>query len=716
MKPFTRIIILVFVLFVQQTLYAQDKLFTIEDASGMNEALRPKTLQNLQWRANSDLFAWIAANSLLSGNVMDEKRDTLLKLEVLNPLVINAGGDTLKRFPSVTWIEADKFMFITKNKLFVFDLITKEIKKVNDYDEKGENRDIDPTTFAVAFTRENNLFIALNGEEIRVTGDENKGIVNGLTVHRNEFGIYKGTFWSPKGNYLAFYRMDETMVTDYPLVDIESRPAEVKSTKYPMAGMTSHQVTVGVLNPQTNEKIFLKTGEPVDQYLTNITWSPDEKFIYIAVLNRDQNHLKLNRYNVVTGDLDKTLFEESDKEYVEPLHGLYFLQSNPGQFLWFSQRDGHNQLFLYDTDGNLIKQVTQGAWDVSELLGTDPKGQKVFYISNQENPVEQHIYSVDLNTSRSSRLSSVKGTHNAQLSSDGKYVIDTYSSLSSKISLEYALIDEKGKVKQILLQNSNPLKEYKLGETTIFTIKSKGGDDLYCRMIKPVDFDPAKKYPVIVYVYGGPHSQLVTDSWLGAAGLFLNYLAQQGFVVFTLDNRGTTNRGIDFEQATFRQLGVVEADDQMQGIIYLKTLSFVDSDRIGVTGWSYGGFMTINLMLRYPDVFRAGCCGGPVTDWKYYEVMYGERYMDTPLDNPKGYEETSLLNKAGNLKGKLLIIHGTIDPTVVWQNSLQFLKSCIDAGVQVDYFVYPGHEHGVGGKDRVHLNKKMAEYLIENLK
>jgi dipeptidyl-peptidase-4 len=716
MKPVSRILILVFILFIQQALYAQNKLLTIEEASGTNPALRPKSLQNLQWRGESNQFAWISNNCLVSGNVIDENRDTILKLDELKSLVLKTAGDTLKRFPSLTWLEANKFMFTFKNKLYVFDLNTKEIKKVNEFDEKGENRDIDPNTYAVAFTRENNLFIAIDGNEFKVTDDENKGIVNGQSVHRNEFGIYKGTFWSPKGNWLAFYRMDETMVTDYPLVDIEPRPAEVKNTKYPMAGMTSHEVTVYIFNPKTKGKVLLKTGEPADQYLTNITWSPDEKYIYIAVLNRDQNHLKLNKFDAITGDLEKTLFEEFDTEYVEPLHGPYFLQNNPGQFLWFSQRDGNNHLYLYDADGNLLKQVTRGAWDVIDVLGTDPKGQKVFYISNQENPVEQHIYSIDLKTGRSIKLSIVKGTHNAQFSRDYKYIIDTYSSLSSKITLESAITDEKGKVRQILLQNSDPLKDYKMGETTIFSIKSSGGDDLYYRMIKPVDFNPLKKYPVIVYIYGGPHSQLITDSWLGASGLFLNYLAQQGFVVFTLDNRGTANRGMAFEQATFRHLGVVEAEDQMQGINYLKTLSYVDTSRIGVTGWSYGGFMTINLMLRYPDVFKVGCCGGPVTDWKYYEVMYGERYMDTPQDNLKGYEETSLLNKAGNLKGKLLIIHGTMDPTVVWQNSLQFLKSCIDAGVQVDYFVYPGHEHGVGGKDRVHVNRKMADFLIENLR
>jgi dipeptidyl-peptidase-4 len=715
MKTFTSSCIFLFALILQPSLHAQDKLLTLEDISGMNRDVFPARLQNIQWRGESNLFTWIAGDCLVSGTVSNETRDTILRFEELKNRTLIEGGDTLKRFPSVSWLDADKFYFDTKNKVYTCDLNSREVRMVNGYNEKAQNTDIEPHTFAIAYTIENNLFITLNGEEIKVTNDEDKGIVNGQEVSRNEFGINKGTFWSPDGHYLAFYRMDETGVTNYPLVDIDVRPAGVKDIKYPMAGMTSQKVTVGIFNPVTKEKIFLQTGEPSDQYLTNITWSPDERYIFIAVLNRDQNHVKLNQYDVSTGTFIKTLFEETDKDYVEPLHGLYFLHANPNRFLWFSEKDRHNHLYLYDTDGHLIKQVTRGPWDVLDLLGTDPADRKVYYISNEERPVEQHIYSIDLKTGKTVKISSVSGTHNALLSNDGRYVIDECSSLSSHITHEYILADEKGIIKQTLLANKDPLKDYNLEETTIFTIKDDQGDDLYGRLIKPTDFDPAKKYPVLIYVYGGPHSQLVTDSWLGGAGLFLNYMAEHGYVVFTLDNRGTSNRGMDFEQAIFRHLGVVEAEDQMQGIRYLKTLPFIDTTRIGVTGWSYGGFMTINMMLRYPGVFKAGCCGGPVTDWKYYEVMYGERYMDTPQDNPEGYEESSLLNKAGNLTGKLLIIHGTMDPTVVWQNSLMFIKRCIQAGVQVDYFVYPDQEHGIGGKDRLHLNTKMIGYFLDNL-
>ncbi|HNS18201.1 MAG TPA: DPP IV N-terminal domain-containing protein [Bacteroidales bacterium] len=707
--------ILTLILFLQFVAFGQTKLLTVEDASGMNRALFPKTLRNLQWKGTSDYFTYIDNNSLLSGHVSSESRETILTLAKLNSLLKNLDSDTLKQFPSVTWLSSDKFMFSLQQRIFTFEPDTGSLVKVNAYPDKAANIDMDQNTLSVAYTLENNLYIAIDNQQIKVTNDHDKGIINGQAVHRNEFGINQGTFWSPKGNYLAFYRMDETMVTDYPLVNIASRPAELKNIKYPMAGMTSHQVTVGVFDPRTKETVFMKTGDPKEQYLTCVTWSPDEQSVYIALLNRDQNHLKLNQYDAQTGAFIQTLLEETDKEYVEPEHPLYFLNSRPDRFIWFSERDGYSHLYLYSTDGILIRQITDGSWNVSEFLGTDPSDEKVFYLSNELSPVQQHIYSKDLTSDVTRKYSKLKGTHSAILNKSGQYLIDINSSWSEHIANEYDLINNKGRIVQVLQDNSDPLKEYKLGETTVFTIRGRHSDDLYCRMIKPIDFDPSKKYPVFLYVYGGPHSQLVTDSWLAGAGLFLNYMAQQGYVVFTLDNRGTDNRGMSFEQAIFRNLGAAEVEDQMSGVEYLVTLDFVDPSRIGVNGWSYGGFMTISMMLRHPEAFKAGVCGGPVTDWKYYEVMYGERYMDTPETNPEGYRASSLLDMAGNLKGKLLLIHGTEDPTVVWQQSLDFIDQSVKAGVDVDYFVYPGHGHGVGGKDRVHLNQKIIDYFKENL-
>jgi dipeptidyl-peptidase-4 len=584
---------------------------------------------------------------------------------------------------------------------------------LNSYPEEAENVQASEKDSLLAYTIDNNLFISISGKQIQVTDDTDPGIVNGQTVHRNEFGISGGIFWSPTGQDLAYYRKDETMVSEYPIVSIDERIAEVRPVRYPMAGMTSEQVRLMVYHLKDGSTTTVKTGETADQYLTSVTWGPEGKDIYIALLNRDQNHLVLNRYDAATGDLIKTLFEEKDPEYVEPLFPLHFVPSVPNLFVWFSERDGYQHLYLYNTEGQMIRQLTQGEWVVHELTGFDPNGTKAFFLATKNSPLNQDLFSVDLKNGRITPLSLKPGTHRPVMNPSGKYFLDNFS--DTAVCREYRVVDEKGRVLQVLHSSKDPMDNFETGRLRIFTLQAEDGTDLYCSMILPSGFDPAKKYPVIDYVYGGPHAQLVTNTWNGGASLFMYYMAEQGYIIFTLDNRGSDNRGRDFEQAVFRHLGTLETQDQMTGINYLKTLPFVDPERIGVHGWSYGGFMTISMMLKQPDVFKAGVCGGPVCDWKYNEVMYGERYMDTPEANPDGYKEASLLEQAANLEGDLLIIHGTSDDVVVWQHSLQMMKRFIEEGKLVDYFVYPGHGHGVGGKDRVHLNRKIEKYFLDHL-
>jgi dipeptidyl-peptidase-4 len=712
---------LLLVLLLPLLTFSQGRILTIEEASYMNPKLNAATLSQLQWRPGINLFVYVGNSCLIQGKPTENSRDTLIRLPELNILLKTYLPDTLKRFPVISFLSADIFSFTSGGRLLQYNLLKKNVTLVNSWDEKAENTDIGPTGRFVAYTRNNNLFIAINGKETAVTNEKNPGIVYGSNrVHRNEWGIEKGTFWAPDGKSLAFYRMDETMVTDYPLVDITPRIASVNPVKYPMAGMTSHQVTVGIFNANSGKTIYLQTDSPpgIDsalrvEYLTNVTWSPDSKMLYIATLNRDQNYMQLNKYDAATGIFIKTLFAEKNDTYVEPLHGPEFLKGDDEKFIWESRRDGYNHLYLYNTEGNLIRQITKGPWEVTEFVKTDGTSSKAWFLCNKDNPLDRQLYLADLKTGNISPLTTVAGTHATKISGDGKFVIDQNSSLTLARQIE--LLDSRGKPVQILLANDNPLKDIRLGETSVFTIKNEDNTDLYCRLIKPADFDPLKKYPVIVYVYGGPHSQLITNSWLGGAGLFLNYLADLGYVVFTLDNRGTSNRGRDFEQAIFRNLGTKEVSDQMAGVKYLKSLSFVDSTRFGINGWSYGGFMTISMFLKHPGTFKAAVCGGPVTDWKYYEVMYGERYMDMPQTNPEGYKNACLLNYVKNLQGKLLIIHDDQDGTVVPQNSLTFLKRCVDENKQVDFFLYPGHEHNVRGKDRVHLNQKMVQYFQENL-
>jgi dipeptidyl-peptidase-4 len=704
-KSFTLIIIL-----LPLALFSQKKL-TIEEASG--RSVFPPSLRNLQWLGESNRFTYVEKNTVLVRRVDQTSADTIIRLREFNDMLRSSGIDTVAGIPSFTWLDESTMSFTAKNKIFKADLKTMTASLVNSYPEDAENMDPAQDGKRIAYTVKNNLFIADAGTQVQVTTDENPGIVNGQTVHRNEFGIFKGTFWSPSGNYLAYYRKDETMVTDYPLVNTDARIAEVENTKYPMAGMTSEQVTLVIYKVSDGSYTAVKTGEPADQYLTSVTWSPDEKYIYTGILNRGQNHLRLNKYDAATGAFIQTLFEEKSDKYVEPEHPLYFPESNPEQFIWFSERDGYQHLYLYSADGTLLKQLTSGEWVVTSLLGTDPKGTKAFFLATKNSPLNEDIFSVDLKTGKIMPLSLNTGVHNPVLSPDGKYLLDIHSDTS--VYREYGVTDTKGKVLQVISRLDDPLDNYTKCESHIFRLRATDSTELYSQIILPPDFRPEQKYPVIVYVYGGPHAQLVNNTWLGGASLFNYYMAQQGFIIFTLDNRGSANRGRDFEQAVFRRLGTVEISDQMTGVNYLKSLPYVDADRIGVTGWSYGGFMTISLMLREPGVFKAGVCGGPVTDWKYYEVMYGERYMDTPEENPEGYKEASLLERAGSLEGDLLIIHGTSDPTVVWQQSLALLKRFIEEGKLVDYFVYPGHGHGVGGKDRIHLNRTIEKYFMDHL-
>lgn len=697
--------------------FSQNKLFTIEDVIfGTSRKAQP--FRQLTWIPNSENYSWIDGQGdnqvMVYSKIKSNKIDTLLIVKEINEKIKSLNDKPINFF-SPEWISKNEITFWNGVNFYTYNTTSKILQKTNAINENANEKFVAPNHKFIAYTISNNLFFSKDiGNELQITFDKDTNIVNGQAVHRNEFGINKGIFWSPKSNYIAFYRMDQTMVTDYPLVEITPTPAKLKNIKYPMAGQASHQVTIGIYNVNNGITTWLKTGEPLDQYLTCLTWQPDEKYFYVAHLNRDQNHMQLKKYDVATGELVKILFEEKNDKYVEPENELIFLPNSNDKFLWFSQRDGFNHLYLYDTDGNLIKQVTKGNWVVTQFNGFDDKGKNIFITSTKESPIERHYYKVNLKSGEITKLTKEIGTHTVASNYNNKYFIDSYSNVTTPRVVN--VINSKGELIQNILTSENPFKEYKMPETKIFTIKNDEGIDLYCRMILPTDFDSTKKYPVIVYVYGGPHAQEVNNVFgMGRYFTWFYLMAQKGFIVFTLDNRGSANRGLEFEQATFRRLGTIEIKDQMTGVNYLKSLKYVDENRFGVYGWSYGGFMTTSLMLRTNNTFKVGACGGAVIDWKYYEVMYGERYMDTPQTNPDGYKESSLLNYVQNLNGKLLLVHGTMDPTVVWQNTLAFVKKAQELNKPLDYFPYVGHGHGVTGKDAIHLYNKITNYFWDNL-
>jgi dipeptidyl-peptidase 4 len=709
-----KLIFQILILFITVSAFAQQKELSLEDAVLKRfTTLGPERLPDLQWVKNTSMVSWQSKDR---DKIMIRKPGTRAPIQEVSLTEINSALSLeLKKTPSINWLGSGNFYFKNKGIFYTYSISSKTGKTLLTLPESTANVDYHAESNHAAFTRDNNLFVIDGaGKEHAVTSFNDPNIVSGQEIARQEFGISKGTFWSPKGNLLAFYQKDESDVADYPLLDITTTPGSLKTIKYPMAGQKSQYAKVGIYDVKTDKFIYLKIDGPKDQYLTNLGWGPEERFVYIAVVNRDQNHMRLNKYDISNGNLVKTLFEEKHAKYVEPENPVWFLPTIPNEFYWMSERDGFMHVYHYNTDGELLGQVTKGNWVVLEILGFDEKGKNLIVKGTDESGLNTYAYAVNLKKGDITQIPTKAGKHSFQLSSDGKNLIDSWSNLKTPSVVD--VINLKGKKIENLLTSANPLKDVKIGTTELLDIKAKDGTTLHARMIKPSDFDPSKKYKVLVYVYGGPHAQMVSNRWLAGAPLWMHYMAEKGYIIFTVDNRGSSNRGFEFENVIHRQLGVLEMEDQLAGVDYLQSLPYVDRNKMAVHGWSYGGFMTTSLMLRHPGTFEVGVAGGPVTDWKYYEVMYGERYMDRPEENPEGYKKARVLNYVKNLKGNLLLIHGTSDPVVVMQHNLALVKAFVDEGIQVDFFPYPMHPHNVRGKDRVHLMTKVLDYIDENLK
>ncbi|MEY2829819.1 MAG: hypothetical protein RIQ33_1677, partial [Bacteroidota bacterium] len=658
-------------------LLAQNKKLTIEDCVLKGKtSLAPEKLSQPIWVENKSILFYTrkinGADKLVKYDWKKKPTTIVWSLSKLNEAFRRKKLDTLKKIPVILKATSEYFQFINVNSLIRYDYKKDSIILDFFIDESAENIDVSKISNNIAYVSKNNLFIKpFNGKLQTITTDGGYEVVYGKSVHRDEYGISKGTFWSPKGDMLAFYKMDQSMVADYPIIDLENKPAKEHKIKYPMAGEKSHEVSIGVYNTINQKLVYLNILGPADQYLTNIAWSNDQKHIYVVVINRKTNHLWLNEYDAASGSYNKTILEEENNIWVEPTNPVQFLPNSNSTFVWQSQRTGHNHLYLYDVNGELIKTLTHGDWDVISVAGTTSIKNKLFFTATTTSPLDQQICSIDLNGfSNYQQISHESGIHTILLNEQSGDYLDMFGSHSiPRISSIY---DKKGKLRSNILLADNPLKDYKLGATKIISLKAEDNTILFARMILPPNFDSTKKYPSITYVYNGPHVQLINNSWLNGADLWLYYLAQEGFVVFTVDGRGSGNRGFDFEKIIHRQLGTAEIADQIKGNNYLRGLKFIDTARLGIHGWSYGGFMTTSLMTRTPGKYKVGVCGGPVIDWSFYEVMYTERYMDTPNENPEGFKKNNLLNYVDNLSGKLLIIHGTSDDVVVWQHSLLY--------------------------------------------
>jgi len=699
------------------TMSAQDKLFTLEDLNfgGTNYAnLRPQTMWLTWW---GEKLVQTDVEECYTIDTKTGKKTKLFTLDEVNTWAGSNDETYVRHLMNATFPYPDKPLVMLGNMKAMI-LLDFNAKKIVWQDSIAGQQAYDwsAASRATTWVEDNQLYVVDGqGKKHQLSTDGSREIVYGQSVHRNEFGIKKGTFWSPDGQRLAFYRMDQSMVTDYPQVNVFPRSATYEPDKYPMAGMTSHKVTVGVFDLKSGKTVYLQAGDPTDRYFTNIAWSPDSKTIYMFELNRKQNDCRLVSYDATTGEKIAELNRETSPKYVEPQNPIVFLPWDAQKFLMQSEKDGYNHLYLMDKSGKQLKQLTKGEWVVMEVLGFNQKDKTVIIASNELNPLQRNIWAVNIANGKRTLLDNGKGVHRASLSASGALMTDQRQEPTVPNVIELNNTHKPSPI--TLLKASDPWKEYQQPIYENGSIKAADGTtNLYYRMVKPHDFDATKKYPTVVYVYGGPHAHNVDASWHWASRSWETYMAQKGYIVFILDNRGSENRGRDFEQATWHQLGQIEMQDQMKGVDYLRTLPYIDMNRLGVHGWSFGGFMTISLMTNYPDVFKVAVAGGPVIDWKWYEVMYGERYMGTPQDNPEGYAKSSLIDKAKNLKGKLQIITGYNDNTVVPQHCLSFLDACVKAGTQPDFFAYPGEEHNMMGHASVHLHERITQYFEDYLK
>ncbi|MFM6933980.1 MAG: DPP IV N-terminal domain-containing protein, partial [Flavobacteriales bacterium] len=667
-------LILPFILFLTPLAFSQKKEMTVKESVLLQRSVSPDRINNFLWMNDNDYTTCSKDyRTMFKSAVSSDQSSELLTIEEVNKTLHTEYAN----FFGAEWLNETTLLLNDGQTVATYNIQSKlgELRKKPI--QNAANQSYHAASNQLAYTIDNNLYI--DGRAI--TKNVDKNIVSGQSIARNEFGISGGIFWSNSGAILAFYQKDETDVHNYPLLDINQTPGTLMSIKYPMAGQKSEKPRVGIYQVKSKKTFYISPRGAADDYFTNLAITPDEQFIVVAEVNRDQNHMWLNVYSTKTGKFVKTLFEEKNEKWIEPEHPVFFPNNTSNHFVWISERDGFNNLYYYDFNGQLIQQLSSHQFVVKDILCASPDGQQLYYSATGPNPTNTLIYRCDLKGT-TELMTKEEGTHSFMLSTKGTYFLDTYSSLS--VPFKGMIWTNNGKMAKLIMLSKDKLDDYNVGKTEIGSIKGKDGSDLYYRMIKPSNFDPSKKYPVLVYVYGGPHAQMVTNSWLAGANLWMHWMANQGYIIFTLDNRGSGERGFAFESQIHRQLGTVEMEDQLSGVDFLKSLNYVDQNRLAVHGWSFGGFMTTSLMLRQAGVFQVGVAGGPVTDWKYYEIMYGERYMDRPEQNKSGYDANSLLNYTKNLKGDLLLIHGSIDDVVVMQHNEALLKSFIENGIQVD--------------------------------
>ncbi len=609
------------------------------------------------------------------------------------------------------------YRWSSKSNYYIWDI---EKQKLATLSENGKQQlaDFSPDGNKVAFVRENNLFIKdlVNGSEIQLTTDgKDRFIINGTTdwVYEEEFGFTKGFFWSPDGSKIAFYRFDESGVVEYEMQLWGDLYPSMHKYKYPKAGEDNSLVTIHIYDLARGNVIPVNIGEETDQYIPRIKWTAQSGVLSIQRMNRLQNKLEILLADVESGE-SRVIYTEENKYYIDITDHLTFIDKD--HFLITSEIDGYNHIYYYDINGKLLKQLTSGEWDVTDLEGYDTKRKRVLFEAAKSSPLNRDLISVSLKGSMD-LLSSRVGTNSASFSSNFDYYINIFSDANTPLYITVNKYD--GKAIRVLEENTGliaKLDEYGYQNREFFSIPVDDGVSLNAWRIFPGDFDPDKKYPILMYVYGGPGHQTVLNSWDGGQ-LWYQMLAQNGIVCISVDNRGSGARGEEFRKMTYLQLGKYETIDQIASAKYLAGLAWVDDEHIGIFGWSYGGFMSTLCMTKGADIFDLGIAVAPVTNWKYYDNIYTERFMRTPQENPDGYEDNSPINFTDQLEGKYLLVHGTADDNVHVQNTIDLITALVESDKQFEMQIYPNKNHGIyGGNTRIHLYRRMTEFLLENLK
>jgi len=675
----------------------------------MRGELSPDSLKYLKWIKKSDDFSYISKNILYKHSQKSKKGREVLSLSELK----NATGIKVNVFPKYDWITQDVFIVKAQNILYFVNVKSKNLEKRIELPRDAMKFDI-ASNGNIAFVADSNLYIIDATKTIRQITDNRALISSGLNAYRNEFGCNKGTFWNKQGTQLAFYEKNDVDLTPYPFINYSTKPATVKWYRYPFAGGDNEIVKIGIVNMEDLEVTYLNLSKG-DKYYTGITWHPDGKSIYVNEVARDQKSATLTQYIIESGER-RAMFTEKSETYVEPEMPMMIVASRNSEFIWLSRKSGYRHLYLHDISGELLNPLTVGNWEVTDIIGFDGKYENLYFVGTAEGDyLNKYIYKANVISLRVTKLSKVEGVHYGYVNNDG-YVLDAMSSLTVPYSL--VLLNPKGEVEFKVKESKNPLKGKNAVEVESGTYTAADGKtELPYAIIKPAGFDNSKVYPAVMYVYGGPHIQLVENRWMATRGWIMPYiLASNGYVVMVTDTRGGNWRGMEFETSVYKNLGKNETLDLKKAYDKLISNSFVDKSKIGIMGASYGGYMTLSMLCNYPDLFKAGIASYPVTDWSLYEVMYTERYMGKPLENKQGYEQGNILNKAEKLKANTLIISGGMDDVTVNQHAELFVQKCVENNIPISHFQYANGSHGIARSEYGHYLLKLHDFFEKKLK